>query len=79
LNPQGTVKELAKGVENFIVGRNPQDLRTAIIDKTLNPNNRSQVIQQLIDADKKNLMRGLLDTQPLLYPSIISTKQGLLE
>tara|TARA_Y100001937_G_scaffold124167_1_gene188421 strand:+ start:462 stop:2384 length:1923 start_codon:yes stop_codon:yes gene_type:complete len=79
LNPQGTVKEFAKGVENFIVGRNPQDLRTAIIDKTLNPNNRSQVIQQLIDADKKNLMRGLLDTQPLLYPSIISTKQGLLE
>tara|TARA_B100000989_G_scaffold144057_1_gene107331 strand:- start:1673 stop:3610 length:1938 start_codon:yes stop_codon:yes gene_type:complete len=79
LNPQGVVKEFAKGVENFIVGRNPQELRTAIIDKTLNPNSRSQVIQQLIDADKKNLMRGLLDTQPLLYPSIISTKQGLLE
>ena len=79
LNPQGTVKEFAKGVENFIVGRNPQDLRTAIIDKTLNPNNRSQTIQQLIDAQKRNRIQGLLDTQPLLYPSIISTQQGLLE
>lgn len=78
LNPQGLVKETLGKLENFAVGRKPEQLRGAIIDKLLNPNSTKQTLQQLIDADKKNLMRGLLNTQPLTYPTNIVVQQGLL-
>ena len=78
LNPQGLVKETLGKLENFAVGRNPEELRGAIIDKLLNPNSTKQTLQQIIDADKKRLFDGLLNTQPLTYPTNIVVQQGLL-